>query len=396
MHDFQGGYSGFMGSSTKVWGGAQLPWWDGVSTLRGKAMNRNNGIRVCSGFAVVLFVLCTMGAGLAQEAYAGAPPLLIQPGTFITVRLNEPISSDRNQPGDIFSAELTQPVIVKGIVVARPGQTVGGRVLDAKRAGMVSGTSRLEIAATSLTLVDGKNVPIQTQLMVRNGRPAVERDAGALVATTATGALIGGVAGYGKGAAIGTGVGAAAGVIGILMTRGYSTVLYPETVLTFQVLAPVPVYTDDAPQAFRAVTAEDYAQAARPPQVASAVEEELDYLPPPPRRVYVNPYPYWYGDYPYYYYYPYWRPYYWGRPYYYGPSVSFYFGGPRYYGYRRPYYSAPRYYGPRYYGPHHYGGGHDRREWHGQRYSPPRYSPRPSPHPGPRDRGPSHGGGRRR
>ena len=57
----------------------------------------------------------------------------------------------------IFSATLTQPVIVHGIVVAKRGQTAVGRVVEAKKAGMVSGVSHLGIKLTSLTLANASN-----------------------------------------------------------------------------------------------------------------------------------------------------------------------------------------------------------------------------------------------
>src|SRR6516164_3776243 len=66
-------------------------------------------------FAVVLLFLADMA--VAQNASVVSPPLTMRPGTTLTVRLNEPLSSDRNQVGDVFTASLDQPVIVLGIVV---------------------------------------------------------------------------------------------------------------------------------------------------------------------------------------------------------------------------------------------------------------------------------------
>lgn len=266
------------------------------------------------------------------------PPLTIQQGTVLTVRMNQALSSDHNQVGDVFSAALTQPVVVHGIVVAQRGQTVVGQVVEAKKAGMVSGVSHLGIRLTSLTIADGQNVPIESQLLVQKGPTSKGRDAAAIASTTGLGAAIGAAADWGTGAAIGAGAGAVASTIGVLLTRGYPTVVYPETLLTFQLTAPVPVDTDYAPDAFHAVTAADYPQAE--PQ-ASAPQAEA----PPPRYGCPTPCPYYVYRppyYPYSYYYPYY-----GYPYYWGPGFSFYFG-PRYYGH---------YYG-RSYGGYHGGGYH--------------------------------------
>ena len=238
--------------------------------------------------------------------------LTIKPGTFVTVRLNQGLSSDRNQAGDAFAATLAKPLIVDGVVVADHGQTVGGKVVEAKKAGRVEGVSRLAVQLTDLTLADGQPVPVQTQLFNRNGPTSVGRDVAAVGATTATGAMIGAAVGWGRGAAIGAGAGALVGIVGVLVTRGHPTLLYPEQILTFRVEAPITVATEAAPQAFRWVSPNDY---ERPYDVQNRTR--------PPNAAYYgynNPYPY---AYPYAYGY--------GYPYYWGPGIGFY-GGRGYWG----------------------------------------------------------------
>src|ERR1700747_1751236 len=129
-------------------------------------------------FAVILPVMACMG--FARDGPVVSPALTIRPGTILTVRITEPLSSDHNQVGDVFSGTLTQPVIALGIVVARYGQTVSGQIVEAKQAGLVSGVSRLGITLTNLSLVDGQTVPIQSQLLVRKGPTSVGRDAAAV------------------------------------------------------------------------------------------------------------------------------------------------------------------------------------------------------------------------
>ena len=167
--------------------------------------------------------------------------LTIKHGTFVTVRINQPLSSDRNQVGDAFSATLVKPLVVDGVILAERGQTIGGRVSEAQKAGRVEGTSRLGVQLTELTLADGQQVPIQTQLISHSAGTSVGRDVGAVAGTTAAGAAVGAAADWGRGAAIGAGAGAAVGIIGVLLTRGHPTILYPESVLTFRIEAPVTV-----------------------------------------------------------------------------------------------------------------------------------------------------------
>ncbi|MBI3694831.1 MAG: hypothetical protein HY238_08335, partial [Acidobacteria bacterium] len=91
-------------------------------------------------------------------------PLTLPAGTWITVRVDQPLSSDRNQPGDAFTATLAQPLVVNGRVIARRGQTVGGVVGEAEKAGRVKGTSRLGLEITELSLADGRQIQVKTRL----------------------------------------------------------------------------------------------------------------------------------------------------------------------------------------------------------------------------------------
>jgi len=254
------------------------------------------------------------GASDPRFAQAGPPPaanippqLTVAPGTYFTVRVNQFLSSDRNQTGDAFSATLVKPIVVNGVIVADRGQVIQGRVSEAKKAGRVSGTSRLGLELTDMTLVDGSQVPVKTELVNRNGTTSVGRDAGVIAGTTAVGAAAGAVADLGRGAAIGAGAGAAVGIVGVLLTRGNPTIVSPEQVLTFQIDNPIVVSTEHAPQAFRYVSPYDYQQPSDQPR---------------PR-----PAPYAGGAYGAYYgpgYYPYYG---YGYPYYYGPSIGIGFGG---------------------------------------------------------------------
>jgi hypothetical protein len=258
------------------------------------------------------------------DSPAGLPPTLTIPaGKFLTVRVNQPLSSDHNQVGDVFTATLAEPIVVDGIVVAQTGQTVSGRVSQVDRGGRVKGVSQLGVELTELTAVDGQQLPVQTQLVGRKGRSTEGRDAAMVGAPTAIGAVIGAGSTWdaGRGAAIGAGVGAAAGIAGVLLTRGAPAVVYPETLLSFRVEAPVTISTERAPQTFRAVDPNQYRE-----QPALQTRAAPPVGPAPYPR---TPYPYYYGppqySYPYAYAYPAPYPYpYWG-----GVGVVV---GPRYYG----------------------------------------------------------------
>ena len=247
------------------------------------------------------------------------PPaqLNIAAGTYFTIRVNQPLSSDHNQPGDSFTAQLVKPIVVDGVIVADRGQTIAGRVAEVDKGGRVKGVSHLGIELTELTLVDGQQIPLRSQLISHTAPGSVGRDVAAVGTTTGLGALIGAAAGGGEGAAIGAGAGAAASAIGVLLTRGHPTIIYPESMLTFRIETPITINTSGAPTAFRTVGPRDYNQPGDQPRVQTRAP---GYGPNP----YYGPYYSggWYGP--------------WGYPYYYGPSVGVFYG--------------PRFYGPRFYG----------------------------------------------
>jgi hypothetical protein len=248
-----------------------------------------------------------------QQGAAPAPipsELTLPAGAWVQVRVNEPISSKHNHPGDGFSATLAEPLVVNGLVVARRGQVIAGRVAQSDEGGRVKGLSHLSLELTDLSLVDGQQMPVHTELSRYEAGPSKGRDAAAIVGTTAVGAGIGAIAAGGIGAAAGAGAGAIASTIGVLATHGKETVVLPEDRLTFRLTQPVVISTNQSAQAFRAPTQQDYDQ--RPQLV---------------RRAGPGPYGYGYapyGGYPY----PYWGyPYYggfYGPGFYYGPGFGFY------------------------------------------------------------------------
>jgi hypothetical protein len=249
------------------------------------------------------------------------PPetLTIPAGTLVRVRIDEWISTDRNVTGDSFSANLDQPLVVNGWVVARRGQAETGRVSLVKKGGHGNGSSQLGLDLPDLTLVDGQQLPLQTELFQTSAGSSAGRNAATVGTTTGIGALIGAVAGGGTGAAIGAGIGAGAGIAGVMSTPGKPTVVSPETVLSFRLRNPVTISTTNSQFAFQPVSQSDLDSRPREnrPQMRRPV-------PPPDYG-----YPYAYGYPGYGYGYPYgWYP---------APVIGFgYYGGyGRFRGFRR-------------------------------------------------------------
>ncbi len=152
------------------------------------------------------------------------------------MRIQQWLSSDQNprRAATLSSATLDQPLIVNGWVVARRGQTVQGRIVLAQKAGHGNSESKLGVELSQLTVVDGQQLPVTTQLIQDSRTRSQGRDAATLGGTTALGAIIGGAAGGGSGAAIGAAAGIGVGIAAIMATPGRPTVIRPESLLTFQ------------------------------------------------------------------------------------------------------------------------------------------------------------------
>lgn len=172
-----------------------------------------------------------------------APPrqVTLAAGTLLPVRLVEGLSTERNQPGDTFSATLDQPLAVEGLVIAERGARLEGRVVDLKESGRVRGVAALGIALTRLRTSDGQTVAIATDTFTKEAPTSVGEDVKRGAAATGIGAAIGAIAGGGKGAAIGAAVGAAAGTGVAVATRGQPATLASETRINFRLSEPVAI-----------------------------------------------------------------------------------------------------------------------------------------------------------
>ena len=165
----------------------------------------------------------------------------IAEGSVLAVRLNESLSSEKNETGDSWSGALAEPLVVNGLVIAERGSRVEGRVTNAKRAGRVKGVANLTVQLTRFQTADGQSVAVQSSAFSRAGKDETKKDVGKVAIASGIGAAIGAIAGGGKGAGIGAGAGAAAGTGTVLVMRGGPAVLSAETLIRFRVTEPVTI-----------------------------------------------------------------------------------------------------------------------------------------------------------
>ena len=164
----------------------------------------------------------------------------IPAGTPFSVRLVDSIDSNKNKDGDTFHATLDSPIVAGGRVVVPQDADVDGEIRGLKSAGHFTGRSEIALVLTKLSF-NGKSYGIETNEYKKEGASRGKRTAETIGGGAAIGALIGGLTGGGKGAAIGAGVGAGAGTGVQAVTKGQQIQIPSETVLEFQLNAPLTV-----------------------------------------------------------------------------------------------------------------------------------------------------------
>jgi hypothetical protein len=167
-------------------------------------------------------------AAPAPAAAPAATSATIPAGTTLLVRMVDPVSS-RDPQGKRFTTSLETDLAANGVVVAKAGTRVYGRVQSAQQAGRYAGQSKLDLRLTELAV--GPNL---VPLMTSGYTDAGSRSIGKTAKGAAAGAAIGAIAGdAGKGAAIGA---VASGV-----KKGEAVTVSPGTLLEFQLLQPATV-----------------------------------------------------------------------------------------------------------------------------------------------------------
>lgn len=164
----------------------------------------------------------------------------IPTGTRLTVRTIDAVDSDRNHPGDKFSASLEEALYVDQTLVAPKGTSVYGRLEEVKESGQLTGRAQLRLSLTGI-VINGQVVPLSTGDYQVSGKSRGASTAKKVGGGAALGAVIGAIAGGGKGAAIGAGVGAGAGTAIQVVTKGDQVHVPSETLLEFSLDQPVTV-----------------------------------------------------------------------------------------------------------------------------------------------------------
>jgi len=196
-------------------------------------------------------------ASSTDNAAATTPPpppmpkkLIIDEGTQLTVRLIDPIDSEKNQTGDTFRATLNAPLTSDGEEAVPAGVELTGHLVDVKSAGKFKGQSVVAMQLDSLKY-GGQTYSLQTDQYKKSGSSRGKNTAEKVGGGAIIGGIIGAIAGGGKGAAIGSAAGAGVGGGVQAASKSEQIKLPSETVVNFTLQAPITVVQAPGPDANR-------------------------------------------------------------------------------------------------------------------------------------------------
>ena len=198
------------------------------------------GVQVIeTGQALALTFTGGGAAGAAATSTAPAAPaaapapvsVTIPAGTELLVRMVDPVSS-KDPQGKRFTTTLEIDLAVNGVIVAKAGTKVYGRIQSAQQARRYTGQSSIDLRLTEVAL--GPNlVPLVSSGYTDAGDRSIKKTAKG----AAAGAAIGGIADGGDGAAKGAAIGAAASGV----KKGQSVTVSPGALLAFKLQQPLTV-----------------------------------------------------------------------------------------------------------------------------------------------------------
>lgn len=157
----------------------------------------------------------------------------------IGLEVDTALSSEKARVEDRVDARVSRDVMSEGHVVIPAGSRVIGSVTVVERGGKVKTPARLGVRFHTLVLADGREVPLRTEPIYREGEAPGPDSARKIGGAAVGGAILGAIIGGGKGAAIGAAAGAGGGSAIVMAGDRNAATLAPGAVVNVHLSAPV-------------------------------------------------------------------------------------------------------------------------------------------------------------
>jgi hypothetical protein len=209
----------------------------GADTRQIKFLGPDGQVRTYSLTDVEGVMFAANSAPIASKPPAPPPKptqATVLAGTPIAVRMVDSLDTKTTQTGALFTATLDSNLVANGVVVARKGATVHGKVIKSENARRLTGKSEMQLELRDI-VINGAAQPIRTSGFQQKGKSEGAQTAKKVVAGAGLGAAIGAIGGNaGKGAAIG-----AVSGVGVSMIKKGQPIQFPsETLLEFSLAQP--------------------------------------------------------------------------------------------------------------------------------------------------------------
>jgi type IV secretory pathway VirB10-like protein len=190
---------------------------------------------------------------LPEPAAAAAVPqfdeVVLPAASVMGLQVDTALSSERTRLEDRVDARVTRDVMADGRVAIPAGSRVIGAVTLVERGGKVKQAARLGVRFHTLVLADGREIPLRTEAIYREGESPAGDSARKIGGAAIGGAILGAIMGGGKGAVIGGATGAAGGGAVVMAGDRNAATLAPGTVVTVRLSAPATIEVEKrAPQ----------------------------------------------------------------------------------------------------------------------------------------------------
>src|SRR5438067_6470779 len=185
--------------------------------------------------SLALFFIIGISAGQTHGPRAALPN--VPSGTLIRASMVDSLSSGTAREGETFQASLEDAITANGQVIFPRGSQVTGSVEAVHPSGRLSDPGALQLTLNSISN-GSQTAHITTEPLLVRGESHTKSNVEKIGGGAAVGAIIGAIAGGGKGAAIGAGAGTAAGTGVAAATGKRDAQVESEAILTWTTTAP--------------------------------------------------------------------------------------------------------------------------------------------------------------
>jgi hypothetical protein len=212
--------------------------------------------------ALLAVLLAVFGVSVAQgESLARGEKISVPAGTMLHCRVTQTLTTKLNFQGDLFTATVSEPVMLDGREAIPYGATLEGRIARMERPGRIKGVGQMRLALERITFPDGRSFPLSAILTTAYGAENVKvvgsegtvkgpssrvADLQEVVGGTFAGGLVGW---FFHEPLIGASVGGTLGLVDRLRRRGKDLTIPSGTQLNYQLTRALEIYREDAPAA---------------------------------------------------------------------------------------------------------------------------------------------------